>query len=163
MIDVQKGLGMKNISDLVRKKIHGIFTIRNPTKEQIRKYKRSGKEWFDYDFYIYVRNDLMSRITKNCIREKGRGKKIDDFRIKLGFKPNDIPLSKEHGITTKKPKLFKKEKIRLQHKILNYYIDLYFIEYKLAIEIDEKDHLDRKKEKEQERKNKIRKFRMRIC
>ena len=53
---------------------------------------------------------------------------------------------------TKISKLFKKEKIVLQHKVLDYYIDLNFIEYKLAVEIDERGQLDRK---EQERENKI--------
>ena len=33
MDDVQEGLGIKNISDLVRKEIHGIFETKNPTKE----------------------------------------------------------------------------------------------------------------------------------
>ena len=33
MIDVQEGLGVKNISDLVRKEIHGIFETKNPTEE----------------------------------------------------------------------------------------------------------------------------------
>ena len=40
MHDVQDGLGIKNISDLVRKEIHGIFETKDPTKDQIRKYKR---------------------------------------------------------------------------------------------------------------------------
>ena len=64
-------------------------------------------------------------------------------------------MSKVESITTKISKLFKKEKVRLQHKVLNYYIDFYFLEYKLAVEIDEKGHLDRKEEEEQERENKI--------
>ena len=75
MIDVQKGLCIKNISDLVRKKIHDTFTTKNSAKEQIRKYKRSEKEWFDYEFYIYFRSDLMSRIIKNCRGEKGKSEK----------------------------------------------------------------------------------------
>ena len=37
MIDVQKGLGIMSISDLARKEIHGIFTTKNRTKEQIKK------------------------------------------------------------------------------------------------------------------------------
>ena len=41
MIYVQNGLGIKKISDLVRKKIHGSLETKNPTKEQIRKYKRA--------------------------------------------------------------------------------------------------------------------------
>ena len=44
MIDVQHGLCIKNISDLLRKEICGIFETRNPTNKQIRKYKRSQKE-----------------------------------------------------------------------------------------------------------------------
>ena len=33
MIDVQKRSGGKNMSDLVRKEIHGIFENKSPTKE----------------------------------------------------------------------------------------------------------------------------------
>ena len=80
---------------------------------------------------------------------------MDEFRIKLGFKPNDIIMTKEESITAKISKLFKKEKIRLQHKVIDYYNDLYFTEYKFVVEIDEKGHLDRKEEEEQERENKI--------
>ena len=57
-------------------------------------------------------------------------------------------MTKEESVTTKISTLFKKEKIRLKHKVLHYYIDLYFIEYKLAVElaveIDERGHLDRR-------------------
>ena len=73
--DVQDGLGIKNISDLVRKEIHGIFETKSPTKDQIRKYKRSGRKWFSVYVYAYVRSDLMSRIIKNCRGGKGRGEK----------------------------------------------------------------------------------------
>ena len=38
--DVQKRLGVENICDLLRKEIQGIYETENPTKEQIRKYKR---------------------------------------------------------------------------------------------------------------------------
>ena len=44
MTDVQKGLGIKNISDLVRKEIQGIFETKSLTKKQIRKCKRSEAE-----------------------------------------------------------------------------------------------------------------------
>ena len=44
MHDVQEGLGVKNMSDLVRKKIHGIFETKYHTKDQIRKYKRREKD-----------------------------------------------------------------------------------------------------------------------
>ena len=63
MIDVQNELHLKSISDLVTKKIYGIFETKNPTKKQIRKYKRSQKE-IDRDpnsspKIKYVRNDLI--------------------------------------------------------------------------------------------------------
>ena len=44
MFDVQEGIGVKNIIDLVRKEIRGVFRTKNPTKDQIRKYKRREKE-----------------------------------------------------------------------------------------------------------------------
>ena len=80
MRDVQEGLCFKNISDLVRKEIHGVLESKDPTKNKIRKYKRREKE-LDNDSnstFMYVRNYLMSRI-KNCRGEKGGGKKKTDF------------------------------------------------------------------------------------
>ena len=35
---VKKGLGIKNISDSVKKEIFGVYGTKNPRKEQIRKY-----------------------------------------------------------------------------------------------------------------------------
>ena len=39
MNDVQQGLGVKNISDLVIKEIRGIFNTKKPTLNQIKQYK----------------------------------------------------------------------------------------------------------------------------
>ena len=70
MIDVQNKLGIGNISDLVRKDIQGIFETKNPTKKQVRKYKRFQKEISkkptDDSKIKYARNDLMEKIIKNC-------------------------------------------------------------------------------------------------
>ena len=77
MYDVQEGIGVKNMSDLVRKEIRGIFRTKNPTKDQIRKYKRREKE-FDLNStatFVYVCSDLMSKIIKNCRGEKKEAKK----------------------------------------------------------------------------------------
>ena len=41
MIDVQKRLGLKNMPDLVRKEIRGIFQTKSPTEEQKKKYIRT--------------------------------------------------------------------------------------------------------------------------
>ena len=36
MIDVQNGLGIKNVSGIVRKEIQGIYETKNPTEGQVR-------------------------------------------------------------------------------------------------------------------------------
>ena len=41
MIDVQNGLGLKTITDLLRKKMHGIFETKNITKEQKKDKERN--------------------------------------------------------------------------------------------------------------------------
>ena len=70
MIDVQNRLGIKNISDLVRKNIQGIYETKNLTEVQVRKYKRSqkeiSKEPTDDSKFKYARSDLMEIIIKNC-------------------------------------------------------------------------------------------------
>ena len=81
MYDIQEGIGVNNMSDLVRKEIRGIFKIKNPTKGQIRKYKRREKE-LDHNStatFVYVRSDLMSKIIKDCGGEKKRGEKNKRF------------------------------------------------------------------------------------
>ena len=146
--------------NLVRKEIHDIFETKNPTKDQIRKYKRREKE-LDNNCnatFVYVRSDLMSRIINNCRDEKRRGeKKIDDFRCKLGFRLYDITMNKEESVTTKLKKTFSNKKILSQLSVLSYQIDFYFPRHKLAIEVDEKGHTDRDERKENERGKKIKK------
>ena len=70
--DIQEGIGVKNMSDLVRKEIRGTFRTKNPTKDQTRKYKRREKELNPNSTatFVYVRNDIMSRIIKNWRGEK---------------------------------------------------------------------------------------------
>ena len=65
-------------------------------------------------------------------------------------------MSKEESVIIKITKEFSNEKILLQYFVLDYQIDLYFLERKLAIEVDEKGHTDRdeKRENEREEKNK---------
>ena len=69
-INVQKGLGLDNISHLVRKQMQGIYETKYPTEEQKRKYIRTEEELTKQDTddskIKYVRGDLMQKITKNC-------------------------------------------------------------------------------------------------
>ena len=113
MCDVQERIGVKNMFDLVRKEIRGIFRTKNPIKDQIRKYKRREKE-LDHNStatLVYVRSDLISKIIKNCIGEKRGKNNINDFSCKLGFKLHDILMCKEESVTIKIIKVFSNKKI----------------------------------------------------
>ena len=88
---------------------------------------------------------------------KKKRENINNFRCKLGFKLYDIIMCKEESVTIKIIKVFSNEKILLQHSVLNYQIDLYFSEHKLAIEVGQKGHIDRDEKKENEREEKIKK------
>ena len=44
MKDVGNGIGVKNMSDLVLKEIYGICDTKNPSKEQVDKYKMTKKK-----------------------------------------------------------------------------------------------------------------------
>ena len=91
------GMGVKNISDLILKEIHGVLKTKNPTKEQINEYKMTEREIYEkFDNLseeelntksnknIYVRNDVMTTIIKRCRGEKKRGiRATDGFRKKI--------------------------------------------------------------------------------
>ena len=47
MKDIQNGLGVQNISDLVLKEIYGIYKTKSLTKEQIKRYKMTKREIFE--------------------------------------------------------------------------------------------------------------------
>ena len=83
MYNVQERIGVKNMSDLVRKEIRGIFRTKKPTKNQSRKDKRRQKE-LDHNSsatFVYVCSDLMSKMTKNCRGEKKRSIKSKTKRF----------------------------------------------------------------------------------
>ena len=77
MNDGQNLLGVKNMSDLLRKEIHGIIETKTPTKYQVKKYKRRVNELDNNSntTFMYVHSDLMSIIIKNCMGEKKEQKK----------------------------------------------------------------------------------------
>ena len=165
---------IKNIYDLARKEICGIFETKSFTEEQKRKYIRTeiskisnnkeiSKILTDNSKLKYARSDLMEKIIKNCrgvkkcndginrTRKEGQG---ENFRILLGFKESDIMNREEHTVTSQIEQVFANEKIKPQ-----YYIALYFPEHKLAVEVDEKAHLDRN---EDEDKKKIKRNKRRV-
>ena len=65
MYDIGINLGVKNIYDLVIKEIKGICKTRNPTKQQIRKYKRHASELFSGEKGKYIIVDIALKIIIN--------------------------------------------------------------------------------------------------
>ena len=66
-----------------------------------------------------------------------------EFRSKLGFNQYDITLTKEESVLKSVMDEFEGENMQTQYSVLGYRIDLYFHDYKLAIEVDKKSHKDR--------------------
>ena len=58
------------------------------------------------------------------------------FRTRLEIKQHDVILLKEQSVVTKIRSSFEGENMQTQYNVLSYRIDLYFHDYKLAIEID---------------------------
>ena len=107
MIDIQNGLDVENIYDLVRKEIHGRYETKNHTDKQVRKYKRYGLEWLKIDNNFYAHEDIITPIITHC--KVSRPKAIQ-FGSKVGFKQHDIVLSKEQSVIPKIMKTFLNEK-----------------------------------------------------
>ena len=86
MKDIGVGSGVKNISDLVLKEIHGICENKL-TKEETKCYKMTEREFYER-FYklsedelntksnknVFVKNTIMKNIIKHCRGEKKRYK-----------------------------------------------------------------------------------------
>ena len=71
MVDVQNELSFKNVPDLVRREMCGIFENKDPTEEQKRKYMRSKREIRktlknDPCNCKYARSGIMEKIIENC-------------------------------------------------------------------------------------------------
>ena len=86
MKNVQDGLGVQNISDLVLGEIYGIYKRKSPTKDQTKKYKITEREIFENyanlsenelnakNKEVYAKNDVMTTIIKCCRGEKKEAK-----------------------------------------------------------------------------------------
>ena len=64
MKNVESSMGVKNISDLVLKEIHGICETKNPTKEQVNEYKMTKRE-IDKKFTNLSKKELNTNNKKN--------------------------------------------------------------------------------------------------
>ena len=119
---------------------------------------------------VYAKNDVMTTVIKRCRGEKKRGeRRIYAFRRKLMIPDSEIAECLEYEVKSKIGKIFVNEKILEEYsvkiyeidpyfyehyrkkiqvdengcKYILFRIDVYFTEYLLAVEIDEKGHTDR--------------------
>ena len=61
----------------------------------------------------------------------------------MGFKEHDIVNVTEETTLDSIKNAFEGENMQTHYRVLGYEIDIYFHDYKLAVEIDEKHHQDR--------------------
>ena len=66
-----------------------------------------------------------------------------ECRCKLGFNQYDITLTKEQSVLKSIMDAFEGKNMQTQYSVLGSRIDLYFHDYKLAVEVDEKGHKDK--------------------
>ena len=99
---------------------------------------------------IFIDEKLAVKVIMDC-----RTTSAHKFRTRLGFKQYDVILTKEQSVLTKIMSSFEGENMQTQYHVLSYRIDLYFHDYKLAIEIDENENSDRNIERQNKRQKAI--------
>ena len=103
---------------------------------------------------MYVNEDIITRIL---MHSRVSTPKTIKFRSKLLFNQYDITLTKEKSVLKPLMDTFEGENIQTQYSVLDYRSDLYFHDYKLAVEVDKKGHKDRNIEHEIKRQKAIEK------
>ena len=123
--------------DLVLKEIHGIIKTKNPTNEQIKKYKTTEREIFEEfanlskkelnaksNKNVYVKNVVMTAIIKPCRGDKKRGvRAIDGFRKKLMIPDSETSEYPKFEVKSGIGKWFMNEKILEEYLAKIYKID----------------------------------------
>ena len=141
MKDVRSGMEVKNISDLVLKELRGVLKTNNPAKEQISEYKITERALYEKfgnlspeelstksNKTVYIRNDVMTTITKRCRGKKKRGiRVIDRFRKTLMIPNSEIPVCPKFEVKSKIGKLFMNQKILEEYSVRIYEIDPFFL------------------------------------
>ena len=91
MKNVHDGLGVKNMSDLVLKEIHGICETKSPTKEQVKKYADLSEEKLSTKSSKTFMSKMMSWVHWE----------IDGLRKKSMIPKFKIPECPEHEVKWK--------------------------------------------------------------
>ena len=93
--DIERELDIKNIFDLVDKKIKGKFEINYPTEQQIRKYKRHRSKFIIYIKLIFAHECIIIPIIMHY---RVATPKSVEFRSKIGFNQYDITLTNKQSV-----------------------------------------------------------------
>ena len=125
---IEEQSGHKNLPAVTNKynktyKNHRYELVDEPIKQPYRRF---------------LRIDLALKITMDC-----RTDESCNLIRNLGFTSHDVINSKEQTIINSIKNAFEGEDMQKQYTVIGYRIDLYFHEYKLAIEVDELGHNDR--------------------
>ena len=94
----------------------------------------------------FLKENVAAKVIMDC-----RAATAVEFRTRLGFNQRNPIMTNVQSVLTKIMKMFSNEKIIQQQHVLYYIIDLYFLEHRLAIEIDEFNHVDRTDGNEREK------------
>ena len=139
---IEEKLGHKNLPVITNKydpvyKKHRYELVDKPKKQPNRRFLRS---------------DLALKVIMDC-----RTDESCNLKRNLGFRLHDVINTKEQTVLKSIKDAFEGEDIQTQYSVLGYMTDLYFHKHKLAIEVDELEHADRKLSNEIERQKSLEK------
>ena len=105
---------------------------------EIKKFERTWIKLIKGEKLVYAHESII--ITVIMHRRTSESCK---FRRSLGFKLHDVIICKEQTMLESIKDACEGENMKTQYNVLGYKIDVYFHEYKLAIEVDDLGHHDR--------------------
>ena len=99
-----------------------------------------------FGLILWKKNLKKCRGVKKCndgIYRIEKEKQTENLRASVGFKEYYIMLTKKQSVLKSVMDAFDGENMQTQYSVLGYKIDLYFHDYKHAIEVEEKSRKDR--------------------
>ena len=102
---------------------------------------------------MFIENTLAVEITMSAVKTQAA-----IFKSKFGVNQHDKVLRKQQSLGLRLKKLFPNENIIEEYFALHYRTDFTFKKHMLAVEIDEKGHIDRYLDYEKKRKKELEKL-----
>ena len=146
----KKWLNETNIKDQLKHSNLAAVTLQYPLKYKQRQEIQNCGNY--QPCRIFLKESLAVQIIMDF-----RTTPAVNVSTKLGFRQHDPILPQEESKLLKVVTLFEAKKIILKHSFLGNRIDVYFLKYKLAIEVDELGHNERDIDYEIERQKAIEK------